>query len=400
VDAEIADGNGTARTDYTMPVPHQYIIETVGSTRGNYDRETVEHAPDQCPGDLLAQIIAWIDKAWAIADSFTFENISRADEAAGYFPYPTDSAGYHVDRTPQIVGPHEDAQISFVRGLGDVNDDGVSDFAVGSELIEDPDPSNPVVVGAIYIVSGRTVGSEGDYLLENLALAPTADDRLRGLMLKGAAGEALARTFDDAGDFNGDGIADVLVGNDAAVGNTGEAIVVLGSASLTSPEYGWTVNGIVDAGKAIRFRGANPGDLTGANVAGAGDVDGDGLDDILIAAPGAVNDNGHANAGAVYLIYGSTTLAGEYDLADIGTVDLPGVKFYGRAVGDQLGGGAKTIAGTDPAGSSTITHSRGVAKLGDIDGDGRDDVAISAMLADPQDRQDAGEVYVIYGRGD
>jgi hypothetical protein len=402
VDAEIADGNGTARTDYTMPVPHQYIIETVGSTRGNYDRETVEHEPDTCPGDLLGRIVAAFDKAWAIVNgnAITFENISRAGEVSNYTPYPTDTAGYHVDRTPQIVGPHEDAHISFVRGLGDVNDDGVADFAVGSELIEDPNPANPVVVGAIYIVFSRPPGNEGDYLLENLALAPTAPKRLRGLMLKGAGGEALARTFDHAGDFNGDGIADVVVGNDAAVGNTGEAIVVLGAATLTSPQYGWTVDGIVAAGKAIRFSGANPGDLTGANVTGVGDMDGDGIDDILISAPGAANANGDANAGAVYLVYGSPLLAGEYDLADIGTVDLPGVKFYGRAAGDQLGGGTKLISDTDPAGSDTTARSRGVAKLGDIDGDGHDDIAISAMLADPQERQDAGEVYVIYGRGD
>ena len=96
----------------------------------------------------------------------------------------------------------------------------------------------------------------------------------------------------------------------------------------------------------------------------------------------------------MYLIYGSDTLGGEYNLADIGTVNLPGVKFLGRATDDSLGGGSKPI----PTGGTA--YSRGVAGLGDIDGDGRDDYSISAMLADPQNHTDAGEVYVIYGRGD
>jgi hypothetical protein len=402
VDAEI-DG----RTDYTMPVPHQYIIETVGSVRGRYWRDddpnyqhVVYDGLDDCPETALNLIIEEIiNKAWATSDPPEFTTIATAPLVTGYEPYPTDSAGYLTDRTPQIVGPHDYAEISFVRGLGDVDDDGVRDFAVGSEDIEDPETGE--VVGAIYIVYGRPPGLEGDYLLENLHLAPSEPNRLKGIMLKGSsAGETLARVFANAGDFNGDGYADVVVGNEGADGadgsevDSGEAIVILGSRNLESPEYGWTVNGIVAAGKAIRFRGATAGELAGANVAGAGDVDGDGYADILIAAPGA-----QGGKGVVYLVYGSTDLSGEYDLANAGTLALPGVCFIGRATGDQLGGGEKLITDTGPDGS-TVAVSRGVAHLGDIDGDGRDDYAISAMLANPNDRQDAGEIYILYGAGD
>ena len=98
----------------------------------------------------------------------TFENISTADETGDYTPYATDTAGYYMDRTPQIVGPHAGARLSQVRGLGDFNDDGIADFAVGSELIEDPDPANPDVVGAVYIIPGQNVGEEGDYLWKTL----------------------------------------------------------------------------------------------------------------------------------------------------------------------------------------------------------------------------------------
>ncbi len=397
VDAEIE-----GRTDYTMPVPHQYIIETVGSVRGKYWRDdepeyqhVVHENLEDCPESLLNFIIEYIiNKAWATSDPPEFTGIATAPLVTSYEPYPTDSAGYLTDRTPQIVGPHGNAEISFVRGLGDVDDDGVRDFAVGSENVQDPETGS--VVGAIYIVYGRPPGLEGDYLLENLHLAPNAPNRLKGIMLKGSsAGETLARVFANAGDFNDDGYDDVIVGNEGASGNTGEAIVILGSRNLESPEYGWTVDGIVAADKAIRFSGAAADDLTGANVAGAGDVDGDGFDDVLIAAPGAAG-----GTGAVYLIYGSGDLSGEIDLADIGTVDLPGVKFIGRSMGDQLGGGEKLVADTGPGGASTTAVSRGVARLGDIDGDGRDDYAISAMLADPNSRIDAGEIYILYGRGD
>jgi hypothetical protein len=374
IDAEIP-----TRLDYTMPVPHQYIIETIGSIRGNYGFTTFSFDGSGESPECVPEYEYEVSDAW---------------EVLGYVPYPTATAGYNVDRTPQIVGPHADAELSFVRGLGNVIAGDVRDFAVGSENIRDPQTGE--VVGAIYILPGQPAGWEGDYLLENLALAPDNPNRLTGVMLKGSSsGETLARVFANAGDFNDDGYDDVLVGNEAAAGNTGEAIVILGSQNLESPEYGWTVSGIVASGNAIRFRGAAAGELAGANVAGAGDVDGDGFDDILIAAPGAAGGK-----GAVYLVYGSDELSGEIDLADIGTVDLPGVKFIGRSVGDQLGGGEKLVSNTGPGGASATAVSRGVARLGDIDGDGRDDYAMSSMLADPNSKIDAGEIYILYGRGD
>jgi hypothetical protein len=393
-----------SRTDYTMPVPHQYIIEIVGSIRGNYQQTVVDWSSlGDCPGKSAAGWAELLNKAWVTTEPLTF-TVSDADQVGGYKPYPTDSAGYYTDITPQIVGPHDTAKISYVRGLGDVDGDGVRDFAVGSPNVKQTMIGGSGVtftgpeVGSIFIVYGRATGLEGDYLLENLAADPGAPGRLRGVLLQGtSSGENLARVFDNAGDFNGDGYADVIVGNEAYNGDTGEVIVILGQVNLESPAGGWTVGGIVSTGKAIRFEGAATGDLVGANVAGAGDVDGDGFSDILIAASGA-----ESGKGAVYLIYGSDLLAGSLNLSLIGTADLPGAKFIGRQAGDQLGGGIKIVTGTDPGqpSASFDAYSRGVASLGDIDGDGKDDYAISAILADPQSRTDSGEVYVIYGAGD
>ena len=153
-------------------------------------------------------------------------------------------------------------------------------------------------------------------------------------------------------------------------------------------------------GLGVVFRGAQEGDLAGARVAAAGDVDGDGLGDVLIAAPNAsvrldVDLDGtleidRANCGVVYLIYGSPDLKGVLDLKDIGSEQLPGAMFIGRNSGDHLG------AGLGEQGD----RSWGIASAGDVDGDGHTDLMMSSVSASPRDRVRAGEVYLLYGQGD
>ena len=375
------DAQATARLDFTMPVPHQYVIEDVGAYRGPSTVIQDYPTPDNCAGRDF------------------FED---GGEQAIVTPSPlcnganesTQTAAYYTNTTPQIIGPHEDARLTFVRGLGDVNGDGFRDFAVGSANIrEDFDDAGSDTVGGIFIVFSRPFNLEGDYLLEQIALDISDPERLDGVFIRGgAAGDTLARVFADAGDFNGDGFADVIIGNEGASGDAGEAIILLGSSTLNSPAGGWTP-ATIPADRVIRFTGANAGDLVGANVASAGDVDGDNLSDVLIAAPGV-----SGSTGSVYLIYGDDELTGIQGLANVGAAALPGVKFNGRVAGDFLGGGMKNVPGTDPNGGSADVTSQGVATLGDIDGDGADDFSITSMLASPAGKTNAGEVYVIYGQ--
>lgn len=411
VDAEIPN-----RADTSMPVPHQYVIEDVGSARSNAG--VVTPADDQS--------VPYPFPAPSSQLSFDcpppFENARAAGLQAPFCTlvdnYTGGQAGYYVRGAAEIVGPHGRAHISNVRSLGDVNGDGVRDFAVGSADIRldvGGGPSSPVV-GGIFIVYGRPTGTEGDYLLEQLTLDPSDQHRLDGVFVHGTTdGETLARVFADAGDVNGDGFADVIIGNEGrdVDGNAdaGEAIVLFGSTSLISPAGGWAPEEIPES-RAIRFVGAHAGDQAGANVEAA-DVDGDGFTDLLIAAPGLDYDRNNdgtidpneVDVGGVYLIYGGPDLldlSQPIRLADVGTRTLPGALLIGRQAGDQAGGGSKTVSGVnpDPTAPDVVITSQGIARLGDIDGDGREDFAISAMLADPNGKTDAGEVYVLYGRGD
>lgn len=380
------------RTDPSMPFPHQYIIESVGSLRGiptGPVRETAfgdPNDPFSCPPPYDPGV-----------DGYDLS-------ACGMYDYQPGMAGYYVDQTPQMVGPHPDARIERVRAVGDVNGDGIRDVVIGSEFIrEDVINGTGATVGGVFVVFSRPTYLEGDYLLEQLALDVGAPNRLYGVLLKGSApGEKLGHAFADAGDFNGDGYGDVIVGNESAKNGAGEAVLLFGSPNLVSPGPGdpgaapgggWTP-ATIPADRIIRFLGG-PGDYAGSNVAGAGDVDGDGYGDILIAAPGA-----NGQRGATYLVYGGPNVPGVVSLSALSTaqIDVSFARFIGRAPGDQLGGGYKTAIGTDPSGGTTVARSQGVAFVGDLDQDGADDMAISAMLADANNKTDAGEVYLIYGR--
>lgn len=386
-----ADPGMESRTDYTIPAPHNYIIESVGSLRGFDNSIDVTFIDDdECPP-------SYIPSPSEGTLDYNVNNFIQPQPVPTAFLYPVGTAGDYVDRTQQIVGPHASAKISVVRGLGDMNGDGIRDFAVGSPNIKsDVVNGTGDTVGAVFFVYGRPTGVEGNYLLEKLALDPADPGRLAGVLIRGDAAGSFAGAFGDAGDVNGDGYADVIVGNQSADNSTGEVVVILGSPFLISGLGGWTVDQ-VPAGSAIHFVGASVGELAGANVSSAGDVDGDGFTDLLIAAPGY-----NSNRGAVYLVYGSPSLASAaqpISLGNIGTASLPGVRFIGRKANDFAGGGTKSVSGTHPTNNNPISvTSRGVVPLGDVDGDGADDFAISAMLADPNSKQDAGEVYVIYGK--
>jgi hypothetical protein len=226
----------------------------------------------------------------------------------------------------------------------------------------------------------------------------------------GLPGERLGQSQDRAGDFNNDGFNDLIIGSPLTNDGRGGAAVFYGSrdvVNLTQDDIPYEE--LPARGLGVIFVGEEPDDLAGARVAGAGDIDGDGNDDILIAAPNRsvrldLNADGDAEidrtkCGVVYLVYGSPDLIrhvtpggepGILELKYIGTRELPGAVLIGRQTGDELGAGLGVQG----------DRSHGIAAAGDVDGDGVGDLLIGSVKASPRDRSDAGETYLLYGISD
>lgn len=350
----------------------------------------------------------------------------------------------NIGRPLHVVGASPNDQIGEVTGAYDINNDGVGDFLVGG-------PGTNGGRGAVYVIYRRQQEIEYHYLLERLQLDPANVNRLNGLMIIGEPGERLGTALAAGGplndDFNNDGFPDALIGSPYASPATGyqagQVFVLFGGRNLLNPADGVTIAQLRDSGNGMLITGAHAGDMAGMTVANAGDVNGDGIPDILIAAPEASprfdsNGDGIADtigldrdgdrivddldgdglpddmthAGLVYVVFGGKHLKGTISLDKIGTGKLPvgtepgwglpGLVFVGRKGGDRLGGGFTQP--TNPNVPDSGLLARGVNTAGDLDRDGRADLFISAVLADPKDdypgavaKENAGEVYLIYG---
>ncbi|MFN8123634.1 MAG: putative Ig domain-containing protein [Thermoleophilia bacterium] len=247
-----------------------------------------------------------------------------------------------------------------VAAAGDVNADGLADAVLGAPLA---DPAGRTDAGSAYVVFGSATPSDVDLA------APGA----RGFRMDGGTpGEAAGVSVAGAGDVNGDGRADVVAGAPQASRNgrvlSGSAYVVFGSATPSDVDLA------APAGAAFRIDGAAGDDQAGIRVAGAGDVNGDGRDDVVLSAIQASN-NGRYHSGSAYVVFGAAAPSG-VDLASPG------------AAGLRIDGAAMLHA----AGLS-------VAGPGDVNGDGRADVLVAAPYAGNRGRSGSGSVYVAYGFG-
>jgi hypothetical protein len=262
-----------------------------------------------------------------------------------------------------LFGAEEEDRLGASPASGDANGDGLQDILLGSFLADGPDNARNQA-GEAYLIfgspslSGTRDMAQGEY---DLALiAAEADDQL---------GNRLAMS-----DLNNDGIDDLIVaafradGPDNARVDGGEVYVIFGSPSL---------NGVLDFASAspdVTVTAADNEDDLGGAVA-SGDVNGDGIDDLLIGAPRADGpDNSRRGGGEAYVFFGSPSLRGSFDIA----LAQQDVTILGADAIDRLG---TSLAS------------------GDLNGDGVDDLILGAEKGDGPDntREDGGEVYIVLG---
>ena len=170
------------------------------------------------------------------------------------------AAGFRIDG---IDGADEAGR--SVSGAGDVNGDGLADLLIGAHQAA---PSGINGAGESYVVFGKADGT-----LVDLANLGSGGFRIDGI----DAGDRSGNSVSGAGDVNGDGLADLLIGATNAGDNAGESYVVFGKSDSATVDLTTLGNG------GFRIDGAG-GDRSGSAVSGAGDVNGDGLADVLIGA--------------------------------------------------------------------------------------------------------------------
>jgi hypothetical protein len=326
----------------------------------------------------------------------------------GYLPCPGGCAGTVCCRTfasPQpnrldIYGMQPGDRLGYAGAAGQFNQDGVPDLLCGSPWAS---RNGFTENGIFYVV-----------LMPQGGFIPSVVEDLPHVRITGTHnGDQFGKVQCEAGDMNGDSYPDVAFAaeswDDSLGADQGYVGVIFGHRLITG-ENGFSPQ---DVGKpqlaGVRFIGPSIGAHAGHSIAAAGDFNGDGYADILISAPGySYSVGGQSYHGVAYLVFGgpqlipghtcnansTSNIDNTFNLQLVGTPTLPGIVFYNRL--------AESPVPTDPADTNATIET--VGGLGDVDGDGFDDIAIGAPevdFVDPaapnQRRVDAGEVYIIYG---
>jgi glycosylphosphatidylinositol phospholipase D len=270
------------------------------------------------------------------------------------------TVGFHING----ANPGDSSGGWVISKAGDVNDDGFGDVLIGAANAN-------FGTGAGYVI----FGTDGAFpaALDLSAVNGSNGFALNGIRVNDNAGNYVG----DAGDINNDGIDDIVIGAPAASppGNIrrGQAYVVFGHDGAYPAALDLaTLNGA----NGFLLNGISSFHEAGWAVGTAGDLNADGIDDLLVGT--FELDSDPIDPNELYVIYGKTT--GFSATLELSTLDSAnGFVIKGVEVGDAVGFSATTA--------------------GDFNADGIDDIIIGASRADDL-AIDTGEAYVVFGRAD
>jgi hypothetical protein len=285
---------------------------------------------------------------YSVASAGDVNGDGYADVIVGAWGYGLSADGrayvYHgsaagLSTSAAWIGNSGQLDASFgvsVATAGDVNGDGFSDVIVGAEKYDNGQTNE----GRAFVYLGSVGGL-------SMAAAWTAE----GDLAEASFGESVAT----AGDVNGDGFSDVIVGSRTYSNGQiaeGRAFVYLGSAAGLAETAAWTA----ESDQASAF--------FGLSVATAGDVNGDGFSDVIVGAHNY--DNGQTDEGRAFVYHGSA------------------------------GGLGATPVWTAESSQADCDFAMSVATAGDVNGDGFSDVIVGAKTYD-NDQGQEGRAFVYHG---
>ena len=336
-DAELGVGNGT--------------ITVLYGSAGGFDETIDVSSLDPSEGFSLDGTVLDGEFGWSLGSEENFDGSGNNALFVGSRLAGTVSVVYSgsTDVGLTITGLPVAANGLTVSGIGDFNGDGLGDVAIGA-------PDANFGAGEVYVIFGSaSFGSTFDVGDLN---------GTNGFTISGFTGDDAAGTSITAlGNIDGVAGDDFLIGVPGDDDNglqAGNAVIVSGGTGFNAVESVATSTNL----SLDEFTGQSAGDEFGRNVSGGFDVDGNGINDLVIGADLA--DPNGAGSGVAYVIYDSANFGTDFDLA---TLDgMNGYAIEGLSAGDRLGAS--------------------VSMLGDVSGDGLGDVGVLTA---------SGDFFVIFG---
>jgi Ca2+-binding RTX toxin-like protein len=323
-------------------------------------------------GDIMTSTDDWTTVGTMMQDGTTFNKftfgtntlliesvIDASGASSGTFPFFLGVPGGEGFQVLGEVG--NDRAGDTVASAGDVNGDGIDDLLIGAP--KNGNGFSPE--GAAYLVYG-SASTGSTVTLGDIALGTG------GFKITGENGnDYVGSSVSSAGDINGDGIDDLIVGAGGGIfgaRNGGAAYVIFGTTSTVSAI---DLASVAQSTGGFKVTAEGLYDHAGSSVSAAGDVNGDGIDDLIVGATNV----GAVGEGAAYIVFGTASSVFPVSLGDVGN-GTGGFKIIGQTAFDHVG--------------------ESVSAIGDINDDGFDDVIVGTV-SDDAGGPNAGAAYVIFG---